>query len=661
MNPFVPFSSRSAELLLLAPVAAIVLTACGGGSEAIQAGAPFIQGATAPSATEGSEGSYYIDTSTGDLYGPKTSTGWPAKPAMNLVGKPGANGVSGTNGSTVLSGSAAPAAATGAVGDFYLDTTNSTMYGPKTAAGWPMGVSLKGINGVNGNTILTGTTAPAAATGNNGDLYLNTTNSSIYGPKTAAGWGNAVSLIGQTGAAGTNGKTLLNGITDPAAGTGVEGDFYINTQAKTLWGPKGASAWPTLSVSMQGTTGATGAKGDTGATGAAGKTILNGTSNPTASDGADGDFFIQTTSKTLFGPKTATGWGSGFGLVGATGAKGDTGNTGATGARGNSVLNGTANPGDSDGVQGDFYINTTSKTLFGPKGASWPNSGVSMEGTTGAQGAQGVAGKTILSGDTLPPANLGNDGDFYIRTSDTTLHGPKAGGAWPPTTLSLKGAKGDTGTNGTNGNKIWANSTAPTHNASGVSTAPAGALSGDLYIQTGSSPKLFTLSATGWDAGVSLGGGSSSGGAVLSVYATGQTQTISASNGTATELTKYTWNTPTVNNDDLSLDSAGSTFTVSKAGIYAVEMRTVGLSTGAACVPVLVINNPSITGSWQDNTIWGVFYNQSSFTTPYRGWGVVASTLALSLNDKITTAAYSSTNTLGCSPTSSNIKFVRLN
>jgi len=35
----------------------------------------------------------------------------------------------------------------------------------------------------------------------------------------------------------------LNGAVDPDADDGVDGDFYINTAANTIFGPKAAGVW----------------------------------------------------------------------------------------------------------------------------------------------------------------------------------------------------------------------------------------------------------------------------------------------------------------------------------------------------------------------------------------------------------------------------------
>ena len=127
-----------------------------------------------------------------------------------------------------------------------------------------------------------------------------------------------------------------------------------------------------------------------GGTGADGKTVLNGTVDPTT-EGVDGDFYINTTSYQIFGPKTGGAWGAGTDLIGPAGADGATGPAGADGADGLTVLNGTVDP-TTEGVDGDFYINTSAHTIFGPKTAGAWGSGTSLVGPTGATGADGADG-----------------------------------------------------------------------------------------------------------------------------------------------------------------------------------------------------------------------------------------------------------------------------
>jgi hypothetical protein len=64
-------------------------------------------------------------------------------------------------------------------------------------------------------------------------------------------------------------------------------------------------------------------------------------------------------------------------------------------------------------------------------------------------GPAGLNGKTVLSGADAPTTGIGFDGDFYINTTDKTIYGPKTTGDWG-TATSLVGPKGETGTGLTN-------------------------------------------------------------------------------------------------------------------------------------------------------------------------------------------------------------------
>ncbi|WP_018674970.1 collagen-like triple helix repeat-containing protein [Riemerella columbina] len=104
-----------------------------------------------------------------------------------------------------------------------------------------------------------------------------------------------------------------------------------------------------------------------------GKTLRHGTGAPSNTLGNIDDFYIDTQSQKLYGPKTNSGWGTGVSIIGPKGDKGDTGavgpagpqgpkgNTGATGAQGPSgVVNAT---------RGITY-DANSKTVSLPAGAN---------------------------------------------------------------------------------------------------------------------------------------------------------------------------------------------------------------------------------------------------------------------------------------------------
>jgi Chaperone of endosialidase/Collagen triple helix repeat (20 copies) len=142
-------------------------------------------------------------------------------------------------------------------------------------------------------------------------------------------------------------------------------------------GATGATG-PTGPQGPNGVAGAPGATGATGPSGADGLTVLNGTNNPDPTIGADGDFYINTASNTIFGPRVADVWPAGVSLIGAAGTVGAAGATGAQ----------------------------------GPVGAA---------GATGAQGAAGVAGTVGVTGPTGPTGVTGatgtNGNSFNFRNA----------------------------------------------------------------------------------------------------------------------------------------------------------------------------------------------------------------------------------------------------
>jgi hypothetical protein len=183
---------------------------------------------------------------------------------------------------------------------------------------------LQGIPGDAGSTIYSNNGAPSADVGKSGDYYLDKSTGDLYGPRTDQGWGTPISLKGQQGSPGAAGAQGPKGDTGTAGAQGPKGD----TGATGAQGPKGDTG-ATGAQGPKGDTGATGAQGPKGDTGAAGQNgkdgsqILTGTSAPLSSVGTVGDYYWNTSSFSLYGPKTSTGWGTGISL---RGPKGDPGN-----------------------------------------------------------------------------------------------------------------------------------------------------------------------------------------------------------------------------------------------------------------------------------------------------------------------------------------------
>jgi hypothetical protein len=142
----------------------------------------------------------------------------------------------------------------------------------------------------------------------------------LTGPQGPAG---AQGPIGPAGPSGATGKQGPAGATGPQGPVGLTGAVGLQGLAGPI-GPAGAAGpqgipGATGLTGQMGVTGAAGLQGAMGPQGANGKTILNGTSNPASTVGVPGDFFLNTTTSQLFGPKTVAGWSTGVSLIGSAG------------------------------------------------------------------------------------------------------------------------------------------------------------------------------------------------------------------------------------------------------------------------------------------------------------------------------------------------------
>jgi hypothetical protein len=182
------------------------------------------------------------------------------------------------------------------------------------------------------NTILSGTGVPSKTRGINGDFYIDTKNLNLYGPKIKGVWKITTSLratevpvisniIGESGATGQTGATGEKG---DKGDKGATGDKGAN-------GDKGATGLTGLQ-GIQGLTGSTGSTGATGAIGATGVTGLAGAIGLTGVIGATGSAGSAGTA----GAKGETGTQGAKGDNGAQGIQGVKGETGTAGAAGTS-------------------------------------------------------------------------------------------------------------------------------------------------------------------------------------------------------------------------------------------------------------------------------------------------------------------------------------
>jgi hypothetical protein len=130
---------------------------------------------------------------------------------------------------TILSGVGVPSKKLGINGDFYIDTKNANLYGPKTNGVWKLTTSLrplptKASPTVPGATGSTGATGSAGASGLIGPRGL----PGATGDRGATG---AAGTNGLPGAAGTNGlpgAAGATGSTGPTGATGISNSYFVD-------------------------------------------------------------------------------------------------------------------------------------------------------------------------------------------------------------------------------------------------------------------------------------------------------------------------------------------------------------------------------------------------------------------------------------------------
>lgn len=133
-----------------------------------------------------------------------------------------------------------------------------------------------------------------------------------------------VASAGVTGPTGPAGAVMLYGEGTPASGLGRSGDLYIDTANAYLYGPKAGGSWG-AGISIQGGPTGPSVTGPTGPSGPAG--AASSVAGPTGADGATGP-----TGEAATGPTGEVGpTGEASSVTGPAGASGATGPTGPTG------------------------------------------------------------------------------------------------------------------------------------------------------------------------------------------------------------------------------------------------------------------------------------------------------------------------------------------
>lgn len=168
------------------------------------------------------------------------------------------------------------------------------------------------------------------------------------GPQGIPGLPGPQGNVGPPGAAGSDGRTLHHGSSAPADATGADGDFYLDTAANALWGPRASGTWagsgPVSLVGPQGPQGLLGPQGPQG---------LQGLQGPAGTQGPPGD----------------TGPAGPAGPAGSPGPQGNAGPQGLQGIQGIQGTQGEVGPAGPEGPQGPqgpagagrrrYYLTTT--------------------------------------------------------------------------------------------------------------------------------------------------------------------------------------------------------------------------------------------------------------------------------------------------------------
>ena len=261
-------------------------------------GSRWFTGSGLPAPTLGADGDWYFRTANAGIYRKEAGT-WEFQ--LDIDGEDGA---------TWQSGTGAPAPGLGAVDDWYFRTDNGWVYEKTAATVWTFRRDLTGPQGIAGATWLSGSGAPSAALGQDGDFYLRTSNSTVW-QKAGGAWSQVADLSGADGA------TWFTGAGLPASSLGENGDWYFRTSNAGIYRKSGGTWEFQLDVD-----------GEDGAT------WHGGTGGPPSSLGVAGDWYFRTDNGWVYEKTGATVWTFRRDL---TGPQGDQGSQGPSASRGPNV------------------------------------------------------------------------------------------------------------------------------------------------------------------------------------------------------------------------------------------------------------------------------------------------------------------------------------
>lgn len=165
--------------------------------------------------------------------------------------------------------------------------------GSRVSPGGAQGIQgEQGEKGFRGTQWLRGLVPPdqavTAADALPNDWFINTATWDVY-QLVGGTWANRGTIKGDQGIQGVAGATWLQGTSNPASGTGVVNDWYVNTSSWEVFQKTGATTWTSRGYIT-------------------GTTWLQGTAAPSNSTGIINDWFLDTNTWNVYQKTGASTW-----------------------------------------------------------------------------------------------------------------------------------------------------------------------------------------------------------------------------------------------------------------------------------------------------------------------------------------------------------------
>ena len=393
---------------------------------------------------------FYIDKDGDGNYTEGTDT-----LVQTSIVKDGATGQAGRDGKEVLNGKVDPQATDGKDGDSFVNTTTGDVFVKKNNAWEPAG-NIKGPKGDKGENGKDGFTPEVTVTDNHDGSHTITVTQPEGRP--------ALTTVVKNG---ENGQTPKVKAERDEAKKKTTLTFYIDKDGDGNY-TEGTDTLVQTSIVKDGQDGRDS------------KEVLNGKVDPQATDGKDGDSFVNTATGDVFVKKNNT-WEQAGNIKGPKGDKGENGRDGFTpevtvtdnhdGTHTITITQPEGRPAVTttikNGVDGQtpkvkaerdeakkqttltFYIDKDGDGNYTEGTDTLVQTSIVKDGQDGAAGQAGRDGKEVLNGKVDPTPRDGKDGDSFVNTATGDVF-VKKNNTWEQAG-NIKGPKGDKGENGRDG------------------------------------------------------------------------------------------------------------------------------------------------------------------------------------------------------------------